>query len=109
MSLLQEQVMGLAKAARRVPPVREGKPTHSSTLTRWIMDGCKAVDGTVVKLEALRLGNRWVTSLEALDRFAERLTHGAAAGCDKPKVATKSKRADKVEKELDKILGPAAA
>jgi hypothetical protein len=43
-------------------------------LLRWILTGAKSPSGELVKLEALRLGNRWITSCEALQRFAERLT-----------------------------------
>jgi hypothetical protein len=34
----------------------------------------KSLSGEIVRLEAARLGSRWVTSREALQRFAERLT-----------------------------------
>jgi hypothetical protein len=38
------------------------------------MAGTKAPDGRVVRLEAIRLGGRWLTSVEALQRFAAALT-----------------------------------
>jgi len=41
---------------------------------RWILDGATAPDGRRVKLDGLRVGGRWITSLEALQRFAEALT-----------------------------------
>jgi hypothetical protein len=74
LDLTTETPIPLAAAARLVPPGRNGKHCHLSTLLRWITRGTKALDGTAVRLEALRLGDRWVTSREALQRFAERLT-----------------------------------
>jgi hypothetical protein len=41
---------------------------------RWILKGAKAPDGSRVRLEAVRLGGRWFTSREAIQRFAAALT-----------------------------------
>jgi hypothetical protein len=72
--LTAETPIPLKDACRLVPPARQGKHTHLSTLLRWIIRGCRGPSGERVRLEAIRLGNRWVTSREALQRFAERLT-----------------------------------
>ena len=69
-----EQLHSLADATGFVPPARQGKKTHLSTLLRWILSGAKAPDGTLVRLDAVRLGGRWFTSREALQRFGEALT-----------------------------------
>jgi hypothetical protein len=58
-----------------------------------------------VRLEAVRLGGRWVTSREALQRFAERLTPRSDS---KPALAPRSmaKRQqanERAAKELDQI------
>ena len=74
LDLSSETPLPLAAAARLVPPGRNGKQTHLSTLLRWIMRGSKSPSGEVVRLEAVRLGGRWVTSREAIQRFADRLT-----------------------------------
>jgi hypothetical protein len=74
LDLTAEMALPLAEACRIVPPARSGKKTHLSTILRWILRGAKSPTGELVKLEALRIGNRWVTSREALQRFAERLT-----------------------------------
>lgn len=70
----QEPLIPLAEACRHIPPGRNGKATHLSTLLRWILKGAKAPDGTTVRLDAVRLGARWMTSRQALQRFAEKLT-----------------------------------
>jgi hypothetical protein len=77
--LTQETPLTLASATRLIPPGR-GERTHLSTLLRWILSGVRDPAGNVVRLEALRIGGRWVTSREALQRFAERLTPVASEG-----------------------------
>jgi hypothetical protein len=72
--ILSETTMGLAEAGRRLPPSRSGRPPRLSTLLRWVLHGTKAPDGSIVRLEAIRLGSRWITSMEALRRWADRLT-----------------------------------
>ena len=72
--LAHEKPIPLSTACRLVPAARRGKKTHFSTLLRWIINGAKAPSGQRVHLEAIRLGNRWHTSLEALQRFAVALT-----------------------------------
>ncbi len=72
--LLAEKPISLATAAAMVPPARGGKRTHISTILRWIVDGVKGPTDEVIRLEGARLGSRWVTSSEALQRFTNRLT-----------------------------------
>jgi hypothetical protein len=71
--LESERLMGLADAARMLPG-RDGRAVHPATLTRWIAKGAKGPDGGRVRLEAVRVGGRWVTSAEAVQRFVEALT-----------------------------------
>jgi hypothetical protein len=72
--LSHETPISLNDAAKLIPPARRGKRTHLSTILRWILTGAEAPDGTAVRLEGIRLGSRWMTSREAIQRFAERLT-----------------------------------
>jgi hypothetical protein len=74
LDLTHETPLPLAAAAKLVPPGRNGKRTHLSTLLRWILQGAKSPSGEIVRLEAARLGARWVTSREALQRFSAALT-----------------------------------
>jgi hypothetical protein len=61
---------------------------------RWITSGAKSPTGEVVRLEAVRLGGRWVTSAAALQRFAERLTPRLDAGAaPAPRTPTQRARA----------------
>jgi hypothetical protein len=68
-----EHVISLAQAARSVPS-SQGKTVHAATVWRWIRKGVLAGDGRRVRLDAAKLGGRWVTSKEALQRFLEALT-----------------------------------
>src|SRR5262249_1574261 len=79
--LTTERLTGLHEAARLYPPFRVGRPTHISTVLRHITRGVRLATGTRIKLEGMRLGGRWVTSVEAVQRFSDRLT-AAALGKD---------------------------
>jgi hypothetical protein len=118
-ALLDETVLDLTAAAKIVPPAKgrrsdngpedsptpRGKKTHVSTILRWILSGAKAPDGTRVRLEALRLGGRWVTSREALQRFAEALTpRPAGEPAPAPRSPTARRRdSERAAKKLDVI------
>jgi Protein of unknown function (DUF1580) len=71
--LTDELLISLSQAAARFPGHRGAARLHPASLTRWILSGVKAVDGRRVKLEAVRLGCRWLTSEAALQRFADAL------------------------------------
>jgi hypothetical protein len=64
----------LARAARRIPSARQGKPVTLSCLLRWILSGVRGPGGQRIKLEAARLANRWLTTPGALRRFVEAQT-----------------------------------
>jgi hypothetical protein len=68
------------------------------------MDGARGPNGERVKLEALRLGGRWVSSREALQRFAEALTPHT----DTPASATRTPRqrrraSERAARELERL------
>ena len=79
LDLTAEKPIPLAAATALVPPARQGKKTHFQTVLRWVIHGSKGPSGSRIRLEAVRLGGRWMTSREALQRFAERLTPVLAA------------------------------
>ena len=91
-----EQLLTLPQAARVRPHGRLGRPTHPSTVYRWISRGARGVAG-VVKLEGVRLGGSWYTSREALQRFAEALTNGST---ETVRGDTPRQRADPVDEAL---------
>jgi hypothetical protein len=106
--LAKEQGIGLSEATKLYPSCRNGRPTHISTPLRHITKGVRLSNGVVVRLEGARLGSRWITSVEAVQRFMERLTAGAlesATGENSPPVRTfrqRRRELDRVDRELDK-------
>ena len=100
-----ESTLTLTEAARLVPPGHGGKKTHISTLLRWILDGVTSPSGEKVRLEGARLGSRWITSKEALQRFMDRLTPAVSeAPTPAPRTPTQRQRAaERAGEELDKI------
>jgi hypothetical protein len=94
--ILAESVIFLTDVVEYLP--RSGdSPVHASTVMRWVRRGCRGV-----KLEAARLGGRWVTSREALTRFVERLSR--PAGPCPPEVLSpgaRSRRLAQAELEAD--------
>ena len=63
--------------ARRFPSARGAGRIHPQTVVRWIQRGVKAASGRRVKLEAVRVGGRWLTSRGAVARFVAALTAAA--------------------------------
>jgi hypothetical protein len=97
-----ESLLSLAQAAATLPPGRGGKKVHLSTILRWILDGVRRPTGRV-QLEAIRVGGRWLTSKEALQRFAERLTPDCSQPVQWPRTPAARRRAsDRAAKELEK-------
>ena len=74
LDLRNEEPITLAAAARLFPPTRQGRPISLSAIFRWISDGIKGPDGKRIRLEAARVGGRWLTSVAALERFAQAQT-----------------------------------
>jgi len=104
-SLIGETLLSLNQAARRLPPGRRNRHMSMSCVLRWVLSGVHGPDGERVKLEALRLGGRWLTSIEALGRFAERLTpQGDNATPSIGRTPKQRQRAiDRAEKELTRM------
>lgn len=106
-NILNETVICLREAAKRIPPTRLERPTTLACMLRQITHGRIGPDGERVRLEAVRFGGRWLTSIEAMARYAERLTPrlGDADTPPTPTKASKARaaRAKAVEKELEKM------
>ena len=93
-SLLDEPLLVFSEIARKLGP-SNGRPLHVSTLNRWRDAGIAGI-----KLEAIRLGGRWATSLEAVDRFIIGVSaaraqpmHTANIGSQRPSTSDKKELA----------------
>lgn len=93
-----EQLVTLQQAADREPPSRRGRPVHWITIWKRIKSR---------KLEGVHLGGRWVTSLEAIQRYAERETLAALGKLPTPEAPVQTsgrKRAmERAEREAELI------
>jgi hypothetical protein len=104
-NLLKETLLTLNQAAHHLPPGRNGAAVSFSCVLRWIKTGCPGPDGRPVRLEGIRVGGRWLTSEEALSRWAERLTpkmDGEAAPVPRSPTA-RTRASSRAGETLDKI------
>jgi hypothetical protein len=102
--LSTESILSLREAAKLLGPARQGRPVSFQCLLRWVLDGTRSPSGETVKLEAVRLGSRWVTSKEALQRFAEALTPQARGNPVPTRTARQQRRgAEKAERDLERM------
>jgi hypothetical protein len=103
--ILSETTLSLSQAASRLPGTRANNRLHPTTLMRWILRGTRTADGRTVRLEGVRCGNRWVTSVEAISRYVSALTPStppeAAAAPRSPSACRRSSSA--AAKELEKL------
>lgn len=67
--LNHETLLSVAEVPRRLPSRPGGRRVHISAVYRWIRRGVRGV-----RLEAIRVGGTMYTSVEALERFAQRLS-----------------------------------
>jgi hypothetical protein len=96
----KEQPIGLYEGAKLYPSFRKGRPTHISTLLRHITKGIRLASGEVIQLEGARLGGRWITSVEAVQRFMERST---AVAFPDVSAAPASRTSRQRRKQLDRV------
>jgi hypothetical protein len=102
--LNSETSLSLSQAARLLPPGRGGRPVTLSCLLRWVLTGVRSPSGGLVRLDAIRLGGRWVTSREAIQRFAEALTPRLDDAPPGQRTPTARQRASNLaEKELTRL------
>ena len=69
--------LGMGATGRLFPAFRGKGKVNPATVWRWVMKGQKTSCGAVVKLEAVRVGGRWLTSRSAVARFVTVLTEFA--------------------------------
>jgi hypothetical protein len=105
-SILREQVLRLADVGHYLPHGRNGKRLSLSAALRWVLQGVKLPDGQRLHLEAIRVGGKWVTSVEALERFA--LAQTPALDCETKLSPSRTpgqrrRRTEAAEKELKKL------
>jgi hypothetical protein len=68
-NIANEEVLTLPDACSHLPRRRKGKHPHPATLYSWARDGYRGV-----QLETIQVGGSLCTSIEALQRFFDRLS-----------------------------------
>jgi hypothetical protein len=93
---------GLAYWAKTLLAGPNEEPTSVSTLVRWILDGRRGPDGIRHYLEALRVGNRWMTDKNSIIRFAEKMTPSRSAPTTRRSAAAGRRADERAARELEK-------
>jgi hypothetical protein len=75
-----ETLISLSAVSATFPGSRGAVRVHPATVTRWILSGVRSPFGDRVRLEAVRVGHRWMTSREAVRRFVMETTAAAMPG-----------------------------
>lgn len=85
-----ERIVSLSEAAALLPRRRQNRKPHVATLYRWSQRGCRGV-----VLETIQIGGTKCTSVEALQRFFDRLSGAPCA-----RTPGDSARRQRVDREL---------
>jgi hypothetical protein len=102
--ILSETTVTVAEVAARLPGARAATRVHPATVTRWILTGARTPSGCRVRLEAARVGGRWITSSEAVARFVAALTAPATPPDPTPRTPPVRHRASEAAAaELDRL------
>jgi hypothetical protein len=95
----------LREAARRFPSSRRGRALTLSCVLRWISRGVPGPYGNRVRLEAVRLAGKWLTSEPAIARFLAAQTPSAEP-CAQPTPRTPGRRqqaSERAARELEAL------
>lgn len=96
LDLQNEEIISLTEATSLLPRRRRGRKPHVATLYRWAQRGCRGV-----VLETCQVGGTKCTSVEALQRFVDRLSRRHADPREDDESPTAQEDHDKAEQELD--------
>lgn len=91
-----------AEVAARFPGARGAARLHPATVTRWILKGVRGPGGRRVRLEAVRVGSRWMTTQAALARFAAALAAPADAAPSRSPAA-RNRASERAATELERM------
>ena len=104
-----ERLFSFSTIAAKLPGHRGNAHANASTVFRWATKGVRVGD-VLVKLEVVRLGTSWKTSLEAVARFSAKLTAVSTAPAEHPTTETslsprqRNRRAASASARLDAFL-----
>ena len=96
-------LLTVSQVCRRLPGARGARNVTPSTVTRWILAGCPARDGTRVKLPATRAGSRWLVRAADLDAFFAALAAEPVRPAPPRSQSSRNKSADAAGSVLEKL------
>ena len=82
--VVSEKLISFAQAAAMFPSSRRDRPVSPSCIWRWFRHGVRLANGQVVRLEAVKVAGRHLTSVEAVRRFVASQQIDDAAVPDRP-------------------------
>ena len=91
-----ENLIPISEVPLRIPSSRPGKRINVRTLYRWQREG---------RLETVRIGGRWYTSEEALERLSQPYTPIETAVVHGPDKALQE-RIRRMRADAERIFGP---
>jgi hypothetical protein len=110
-SILDEQKLNLQDARPHLGTAR--KPADFSTVWRAVTRGTILPDGTRLKLDAVRIGGQWITSVEAIERYVMGLTAAWTGEDVEPAGPSQSQRRARelarVDRELEAVGIPSTS
>lgn len=81
-----DELLSLAEVSAMLPTLN-GRKIHTATLSRWIHKGVRGV-----RLDAIRIGNTFATTRDAVQAFIDRLNDGGTSdSCGAPPSPTPPK------------------
>ncbi len=95
----EETLIPIGQVPQKLPPRPSGKSVHVTSVYRWINHGVRGV-----KLESLKVGGTTYTSTEALQRFAEGLSHPGNVSTP-PYSLARLREIERAAREVNKIYG----
>ena len=95
----EETLIPIGQVPQKLPPRPSGKSVHVTSVYRWINHGVRGV-----KLESLKVGGTTYTSTEALQRFAEGLSHPRDVSTP-PYSLTRQREIERAAREVSEMLG----
>lgn len=100
---IADRLLTLAHIAALVPG-RGRNRVHAGTVARWIVRGVRTPEGRRVRLRAVRLASKWLTTRAWLDQFAAAQTPSFTDGAEPvPTDRQRDRAADEAGRRLARM------
>src|SRR5262245_10773607 len=100
---LSEQQITAKVATRYFLRWRDDKPTHVSRVIRAMTKGSPTPAGGRADLEAARVNGQWITTVEAVQRYLDRLSPQRPDADTRRSPAERTRASEHAERELTSL------